>query len=243
MDTTETLLKELTEAHGVSGYEAEVRAVMRRHLEPLGVLEQDKIGSLICRQAGTSEAPRVMLAAHMDEIGFMIKQVTKEGFLRFVPLGGWFDQVLLGQRVVIRTTKGDVELANPDVAIILESDIGGDVPGIGEEESAVKLGRGPTMVLFDARMIPHLRLRDLVMETAREAGVPLQTSFLEGGATDGAPIHLHNSGVPTVVLGVAARHIHSHSSIIHRDDFDHQVALVAALVRKLDATTVANLAA
>ena len=356
MDTTETLLKELTEAHGVSGYEAEVRAVMRRHLEPLGVLEQDKIGSLICRQAGTSDSPRVMLAAHMDEIGFMIKQVTKEGFLRFVPLGGWFDQVLLGQRVVIRTTQGDVvgvigakpphtippaesakvvekksmyidigatsaaeveaagvragdpvvpladfrilanpktylakafddrvgcasmvrvmqelakhahpntiyaaatvmeevglrgattsvELVHPDVAIILESDISGDVPGIGEEESAVKLGRGPTMVLFDARMIPHLRLRDLVVDTAREAGIPLQTSFLEGGATDGAPIHLHHSGVPTVVLGVAARHIHSHSSIIHRDDFDHQVALVAALVRKLDATTVGNLAA
>jgi putative aminopeptidase FrvX len=97
MDSTEQLLKELTEVHGVPGYEAEVRALMRRYLEPLGTLEQDKVGSVICRQPGSADAPRVMLAAHMDEIGFMIKHVTKEGFLKFVQLGGWFDQVLLGQ--------------------------------------------------------------------------------------------------------------------------------------------------
>jgi putative aminopeptidase FrvX len=108
VDTIEILLKELTEAPGVSGYEAEVRAVMRRYLEPLGALEQDKIGSLVCRQAGATESPRVMFAAHMDEIGFMVRRVAKEGFLSFVSLGGWFDQVLLGQRVVIKTTKGDV---------------------------------------------------------------------------------------------------------------------------------------
>ena len=108
MDATEALLKELTEAHGVPGHEAEIRAVVRRHLEPLGPLEQDKIGSLICKQPGASETPRVMLAGHLDEIGFMIKHITKEGFLKFLPLGGWFDQVLLGQRVVVKTGKGDV---------------------------------------------------------------------------------------------------------------------------------------
>jgi putative aminopeptidase FrvX len=356
VDTIEILLKELTEAPGVSGYEAEVRAVMRRYLEPLGALEQDKIGSLVCRQAGATESPRVMFAAHMDEIGFMVRRVAKEGFLSFVSLGGWFDQVLLGQRVVIKTTKGDVvgvvgakpphllsaderskvvekktmyidigatsaeeveaagvragdpivpladfqilangktylakafddrvgcalmvqamqelrqadhpntvygaatvmeevglrgattsvDLVNPDVAIVLESDIAGDVPGIKEEESAVKLGKGPTLVLFDARMIPNLRLRDLVMDTAKELGVPLQPSVLEGGATDGAPIHLHKSGVPTVVIGVAARHIHSHSAIIHRDDFDHAVKLLVALAQKLDSAAVASLTA
>jgi putative aminopeptidase FrvX len=356
MDTIEILLKELTEAPGVSGYEAEIRAVMRRYVEPLGTLEQDKIGSLVCRQAGAAEAPRVMLAAHMDEVGFMVRHVTKEGFLSFVPLGGWFDQVLLGQRVVIKTSKGEVvgvvgakpphllsaderakvvekknmyidigatsaeeveaagvrpgdpivpladfrilanhktylskafddrvgcammvqamqelqqaghpntvygaatvmeevglrgattsvDLVNPDVAIVLESDIAGDVPGIKEEESAVKLGKGPTLVLFDARMIPNLRLRDLVVDTAKEIGVPLQPSIIEGGATDGAAIHLHKSGVPTVVLGVAARHIHSDSAIVHRDDFDHAVRLLVALIQKLDAAMVARLIA
>ena len=356
MDSTEHLLKELTEVHGVPGYEAEVRALMRRYLEPLGALEQDKIGSVVCRQPGAADTPRVMLAAHMDEIGFMVKHVTKEGFLKFVQLGGWFDQVLLGQRVVVKSAKGDVvgvmgakpphlltaeertkvvekktmyidigastaeevaaagvrvgdsvvpladfrilanpktylskafddrvgcaamvqvmqelltsghpnalygaatvmeevglrgattsvELVNPDVAIVLESDIAGDVPNIKEEECAVKMGKGPSLLMYDARMIPNLRLRDLVMDTAQELGQPLQVSVMEGGATDGASIHLHGLGVPTVVLAVPARHIHSHSAIIHRDDFDGLVRLVVALVRKLDAETVARLTA
>jgi endoglucanase len=355
-DPTLQLLKELTEAHGVPGYEAPIRAVVRKYLEPLGELSQDKIGSLICRLNGQSEAPRVMLAGHMDEIGFMVKHVTKEGFIKFLPLGGWFDQVLLGQRVVIKGRQGDVigvigakpphllpaderdktvkkkdmyidigassqeevaaagvrpgdavipradfvPLANgktylskafddrvgtalvistlqalqgeplpntvygvatvmeevgvrgattsvravdPDVAIVLESDIAGDVPGIKPEESSVKLGQGPTVLLYDARMIPNLRLRDLALDTAAENGISLQTSYIEGGATDGAAIHLHNTGVPTVVIGVPARHIHSHSSIIHREDYDNAARLLVALIKKLDAETVAGLTA
>jgi endoglucanase len=107
-DSTLDLLKELTEINGIPGYEAPVRAVVRKHLDPLGELSQDKIGSVICKAEGQAEDPKVMLAGHMDEIGFMVKHITKEGFLHFLPLGGWFDQVLLGQRVVIKTKNGDV---------------------------------------------------------------------------------------------------------------------------------------
>jgi putative aminopeptidase FrvX len=106
LDATEQLLKELTDAHGVPGYEHDVRALIRARFEPLGEIVQDKIGSLIC-QSG-DQGPRVMLAAHMDEIGFMVRHITKEGFVRFLPLGGWWDQVLLGQRVVIKSSGGDV---------------------------------------------------------------------------------------------------------------------------------------
>ncbi len=354
MDGTLELLKKLTEAPGVPGYEAPVRAVISEYFQPLGEVSQDKIGSLICRTPGASESPRVMLAGHMDEIGFMVRHITKEGFIHFVPLGGWFDQVLLGQRVVIRTTKGEVvgvigvkpphlmeheefskvvqkknmyidigassdqevagagvrigdpiipradfvelangktylskafddrvgvalmisalqelkgkshpntlysvatvmeevgsrgaatsvELVSPDVALILESDIAGDVPGVKPEESAVALGKGPTMLVYDALMIPNLKLRDLVIATAQEIGVPLQLSAIEGGATDGAEIHRHRSGVPTVVLAVPARHIHSHSSILHREDYDNAVKLLVALISRLDKDTVAGL--
>jgi len=108
MDSTEHLLKELTEAHGVPGYETPIRAVVRKYMKPLGELSQDKIGSVICKQKGKSDQPRVMLAGHMDEIGFMVRQITQEGFIKFLPLGGWFDQVLLGQRVLIKTVQGDV---------------------------------------------------------------------------------------------------------------------------------------
>jgi len=67
-------------------------------------------------------------------------------------------------------------------------------------------GQGSIVLMYDARMIPNLRLRDLVMDTAQELGQPLQVSIMEGGATDGASIHLHRLGVPTVVLAVPARH-------------------------------------
>jgi putative aminopeptidase FrvX len=77
-------------------------------LENLGELSQDKVGSVICKKSGLYDQPRIMLAGHMDEIGFMVKQITPEGFLKFLPLGGWFDQVLLGQRVIIQTKNGDV---------------------------------------------------------------------------------------------------------------------------------------
>ena len=108
MDSTKELLKALTEAHGVPGYEAPIRSIIRKYLEPFGALSQDKLGSVICKKIGRFEAPRVMLAGHMDEIGLMVKHITKEGFLKFIPLGGWFDQVLLGQRVIVQTRTRDV---------------------------------------------------------------------------------------------------------------------------------------
>ena len=85
MDQTEQLLKELTEAHGVPGYETEIRLILRQYMAPLGPLSQDKLGSLICTRAGSG--PKVMLVGHMDEIGFMVSLITKQGFLRFQQLG------------------------------------------------------------------------------------------------------------------------------------------------------------
>jgi endoglucanase len=92
-------------------------------------------------------------------------------------------------------------------------------------------------------MIPNLKLRDLLMDVAKDLSIPVQTSTIEGGATDGAAIHLHGTGVPTVVLGVPARHIHSHSSILHREDYENAVQLLVALVKRLDAATVKSLTA
>ena len=103
MDDTAALLKELTEVNGVSGHEADIREVVRTHLETIGEVSQDNIGSLICALDGGPEGPIVMLAGHMDEIGFMVKHISKEGFIRFLPLGGWFDQVLLGHRSLSTT--------------------------------------------------------------------------------------------------------------------------------------------
>jgi endoglucanase len=354
MDPREQLLRELTEAPGIPGYETQVRAVLRRYLEGVAEITHDGLGSFVAHLPGPAGGPRVMLAGHMDEVGFMVRQITEEGCLRFLPLGGWWDQVILGQRMEVYTKDGpvigvtgakpphllesderkkmvpkkemyldvgavsreDVEelgirlgdpivpvspftlmgnplsylgkafddrvgcalfvealremakveranaiygvgtvmeevglrgartsahLVEPDVAIILEVDIAGDIPGIKPEDCATKLGAGPALSLYDVRMIPNLKLRDLVIETAEEEGIPLQFSTMQGGATDGAMIHLHAGGVPCVVLGVPARHIHSHAGIIRRDDYDRTLQLLLALLHKLDKERVGSL--
>jgi endoglucanase len=108
MDRTQEFLKELVEAHGAPGAEADVAAVMQRHLKGVGPISRDRLGSFICEKKGSAESPRVMLAGHLDEVGFMVKSLTKEGFVKFLPLGGWWGHVVLGQRLIIRTRRGDV---------------------------------------------------------------------------------------------------------------------------------------
>ena len=109
MDTTELLLKEITEANGVSGYEDEVRRIMARELKgSVSELKYDKMGSIMGLQPGTAANPRVMVVGHMDEIGFMVKEITDDGYIKFLPLGGWWGHVALGQRMRIITSNGPV---------------------------------------------------------------------------------------------------------------------------------------
>jgi len=351
-DETLELLKEITEAPGVSGYEGEVRNVIRKHMDGITTIETDRLGSIICKKEGASAGPKIMLAGHMDEIGFMVKFVTEKGFIRFSPLGGWWDQVILSQRVIIKTPKGDVlgvvgskpphiltaserdkvvkrqdmfidvgavdekeatedfgirpgdpiipvspfcvlqngktylakafddrlgcaifmdvikKLAKekhpntvygvgtvqeevglrgartsawavqPDVGIALEVSIAGDMPGIKKEESQQAIGAGPSILVYDSSMIPNLKLRDLIFDTAKENDIPVQPCVMERGGTDAGVIHINMQGVPSIVIGVPCRYIHSHVGIIHRDDYDNAVKLMVAVIKKLDAKTV-----
>jgi len=99
-----SLLQELTEAHSVSGHENEVRAIFADELSEVGPFATDRNGSVIC--AHSNEGPRVLIAGHMDEVGFLVQNITADGFLQFVTIGGWWSQVMLGQRVQIRTRSG-----------------------------------------------------------------------------------------------------------------------------------------
>jgi len=87
-DATMNLLRELTEAPGISGYEQEVREIIRKHLQAITTIEQDRLGSIVCRKNGEVENPRIMLAGHMDEIGFIVKLVTDEGLSNSAPSEG-----------------------------------------------------------------------------------------------------------------------------------------------------------
>lgn len=100
------LLRELVEAHGVSGYEDDVRAIVRRELEPLvDEVRTDRMGNLIATKKGNG-GPKLMLAAHMDEIGFVVKFIEKGGFLRLKTLGGWDPRQMNSQRVLVKTEGG-----------------------------------------------------------------------------------------------------------------------------------------
>lgn len=100
-----SLLQELTEAHAVSGHEDEVRAIFVDELGDCGELSTDRNGSVFCETGGAG--PRVMVAGHMDEVGFMVQNITLDGFIQFLGIGGWWEHNLLSQRVEILTRSGD----------------------------------------------------------------------------------------------------------------------------------------
>lgn len=352
-DRTEALLRELSNAAGPPGYEEDVRRIMVREMKPLaGQLSYDGMGSVIARQG--SSGPRIMLDAHMDELGGVVRRVTKGGFLSMQMLGGWLDQALPDQRWIIIGSKGPVvavtgirdihvvppeertrvfsrdslyldvgaktdaevaalgigpgdpvvpdspfavlgggqrylgkawddrvgcavlieamrrlkaeghpnqvffaattqeeiglrgahtaaDMIKPDIGIAIEGGITGDSPGRNPEETQTRLGDGPGLFVYDSSALPNRRLSALTKETAKAKGIPLQLDLVQGYGDDSAEIQKSNGGVPTVNLVVPARYTHAHNGVIDRADFDRMVELVVAMIRRMDAPTVAKL--
>lgn len=350
-DTAIELLRELTQAHAVPAHEEEVRELFVRKLEGLGSFSTDRLGSVFCE--GRGEGPRVLVAGHMDEIGFLVQHITAEGFLQLVPVGGWWTHSLLSQRLEVKTSQGrkiigvvaskpphhlpeserdrvmsidqlyvDVgadsreevgsalgirvgdpvapvseftalehegrflakafdnrvgmaaaiqagsrllgeDLPNrlivggtvqeevglrgartaavhvrPEVAIVLEGPPADDAPGMPRGACQGRLGGGVQIRLFDPTAIANPRLARFAQEVAREEGIAHQVTVRRSGGTDAGSLHLAGEGVPTVVLGVPARYIHSHNGIIDIRDQLAALKLVMAMVRRLDRQTV-----
>src|SRR5699024_49568 len=106
-EKTLQLFKQLTELHGAPGDEKRVRDFMEEQLKKYAdEIIFDHLGSVFGVKRG--DGPRVMVAGHMDEVGFLVTQITEQGLLRFQPLGGWWNQVLLAQRVQVMTKSGPV---------------------------------------------------------------------------------------------------------------------------------------
>lgn len=107
LDRTARLMEELTNAPGPPGFEGPVRDIVVRELEALGIpVEYDGLGSVIATEPG--DGPRLMVTAHMDEVGLMVQFVRPDGFIRFKPLGGWLRQALPDQRWTIVGRNGPV---------------------------------------------------------------------------------------------------------------------------------------
>ncbi|MEW6608743.1 MAG: M42 family metallopeptidase [bacterium] len=122
------LLKKITDVPKVSGSEDDIRNIIVNEIkEYVDTIEIDKFGNIISIIKGDKK-PKVMLAAHMDEIGLMVKFIDEKGFIRFIPIGGINDQMLLNQRVTIKTSKGYI----PGV-------IGSRPPHLMDEEEKKKL--------------------------------------------------------------------------------------------------------
>lgn len=103
------LLKQLTSLHGPCGYEQPVSHFIKEYVENyVDSVHIDPIGNVIAVKKGTSPGPRVILTAHMDEVGFIVKKIEENGLLRFEKLGGHDDRILLAQKVKIRTRDGEL---------------------------------------------------------------------------------------------------------------------------------------
>ncbi len=101
------LLRKLSDAHGLSGREENIREIIKEEIAPyVDEIKTDSMGNLIAVKKGGDF--KVMLAAHMDEIGCMVQYIDDRGFIRFVTIGGWFTPALYAQRVILHGTKGPV---------------------------------------------------------------------------------------------------------------------------------------
>ncbi|WP_077619025.1 M42 family metallopeptidase [Bacillus sinesaloumensis] len=142
------------------------------------------------------------------------------------------------EEVGLRGAKTAATMIKPDIAIAVDVGIAGDTPGISEKEALSKMGKGPQIILYDASMVSHKGLRDFVVGVADELNVPYQFDAIAGGGTDAGSIHITLEGVPSLAITIATRYIHSHAGILHRDDYENAVKLIAEVIKRLDQETV-----
>lgn len=348
-EKTLQMFKTLTELPGAPGNEHLVRNFMREQLgQYADEIVQDKIGSIFGVKRGREDDPTIMVAGHMDEVGFMVTSITENGMVRFQTLGGWWSQVLLAQRVQIMTDNGPIigvigsipphllddskknkpmeignmlidigadnredaknigikpgqqivpicpftpmanekkilakawdnrygcglaielleelkdetlpinlwsgatvqeevglrgaktaaNMINPDLFFALDASPANDMSGNKNEFG--QLGKGTLLRILDRTMVTHRGMREFVLDTAESNNIPYQY-FVSQGGTDAGSVHISNEGVPSAVIGICSRYIHTHASIVHIDDYAAAKELLVKLVKSLDRTTV-----
>ena len=325
------LIKKLTETYGPSGHEERIREVIRAEIEGLADdIRVDALGNLIALKRGKGQGIKVMLAAHMDEIGIIVTHVDEKGFLRFAPVGGVRPLTLLGGRAVfadgtvgtfgmekrepeeakkiptfdklyldvgakdkesvpvkvgdvacfqrpfvaqgdrliakalddrigcavliqvmrdLKETPHDVYFVfsvqeevglrgattstygiQPDLGISVDVTRTGDTPEA--HPMAVSLGAGPAIKVKDGRMLAHPAVKDLLVRTAEELGIPYQLEVLERGTTDAAAIQISREGVPAGCLSIPCRYVHTPSEMVDYNDVANAVKLLVAVLSK-----------
>jgi endoglucanase len=341
------LIEKLCNEDGIAGHEKAVRKIMETNLvEYVDEISYDNLGSLIARKKGTG--PKVMLAAHLDEVGFIVKRIDDNGFIYFQTVGGWWGQVLLAQRVVITNAMGQkfngvigskpphvlpidarnkpveikdmfidlgvkdkeevtklgikigdmitpdskfsemnnpdymiakafdnrigvyvvcevmkqlkdkkvnadvyavgtvqeeiglrgattaANLINPDLSFSVDTTIAGDTPKLTEDEAVCRLGDGAVVTVMDGTTMGHVSLREYMLEIANKHDIKTQLDFMIGGGTDAGRMHLAHDGSPAMSLAVCTRYIHSHASVIHKDDVEALINLIVKFIETIN---------
>jgi endoglucanase len=128
-------------------------------------------------------------------------------------------------------------MLHPDLCLVIEGTPADDFPGQVRELVQGGLGIGPQIRFFDPSMVGNRPLIDLAVAEAQSLDLPYQMAVRENGGTDGGPIHVTDTGVPTMVIGIPVRYAHGPVGLCSLTDLEHAIELVTALVRRLDAGT------
>ncbi len=105
---TVNLLNTLTLAQGTAGDEGDIRSIIRAQLGSSIHVEETPAGDLVAKFPGSEPSPVVLLSSHMDEVGFQVRAITPDGFLRVAPLGNWYAGAMADQLVTVRTSRGAI---------------------------------------------------------------------------------------------------------------------------------------
>ncbi|MGC9195457.1 MAG: M42 family metallopeptidase [Syntrophobacteraceae bacterium] len=141
------------------------------------------------------------------------------------------------EEVGTRGARAAVFSASPDLAIVVEGAPADDLPGVPSHERQAAIGGGPQIRFMDASAILNREFIGFVTQTAENNSIPYQLCVRRKGGTDAAPIHLHACGVPTVVIAVPSRYIHTHNTIVDISDYLNTVKLLVKLIEALDKET------
>ncbi|EKK5927141.1 aminopeptidase [Enterobacter hormaechei] len=145
------------------------------------------------------------------------------------------------EEVGLRGAQTSAECIKPDVVIVLDTAVAGDVPGIDAIKYPLNLGDGPGVMLFDKRYFPSQKLVALLRQSAEKQGAPLQFSTMKTGATDGGRYNVMGGGRPVVALCLPTRYLHANNGMISQKDYDAALNMVHELLMSLDETQVAAL--
>lgn len=139
------------------------------------------------------------------------------------------------EEVGLRGAQAAANMIKPDLFFALDASPANDMTG--DKNEFYQLGKGALLRIMDRSMITHKGMRELILDTAESNNIPYQY-FVSQGGTDAGRVHTSNEGVPSAVVGICSRYIHTHASIIHVDDYAAAKALLVKLVQLCDQSTV-----